>query len=61
MLFNVLKEGSMSGSTRCLIAGNWKMNGLIQDAEDFIAELRDNPAPEHIEIGLMPDHRIVDS
>ena len=44
----------MSGSKRCLIAGNWKMNGLLQEAEEFIAELRENPAPEHIELALMP-------
>jgi len=44
----------MSGSTRMLIAGNWKMNGLLSEADAFIAELRENPAPEHIEIALMP-------
>lgn len=39
---------------RKLIAGNWKMNGLLVEAMDFIAQLRDNPAPEHIEVALMP-------
>jgi len=44
----------MSDSKRCLIAGNWKMNGVLAEAMDFIAELRENPAPEHVEVALMP-------
>jgi len=44
----------MSDSKRCLIAGNWKMNGILAEAMDFIAELRENPAPEHVEVALMP-------
>ncbi|MDX8395259.1 MAG: triose-phosphate isomerase [Mariprofundaceae bacterium] len=44
----------MSGSTRCLIAGNWKMNGILQEALDFITTLADNPSPEHVEMALMP-------
>jgi len=44
----------MSGSTRCLIAGNWKMNGTLQESLKFIDELGANPAPEYIEIALMP-------
>jgi len=39
---------------RHLIAGNWKMNGLLEDAHQFIAELTDNPAPDHVEVALMP-------
>ncbi|TLS68725.1 triose-phosphate isomerase [Mariprofundus erugo] len=44
----------MTGSKRCLIAGNWKMNGLLQEARDFIAAFGSNPAPESVEIALMP-------
>lgn len=44
----------MTGSKRCLIAGNWKMNGLLQEARDFIAAFGSNPAPETVEIALMP-------
>jgi len=44
----------MSGSTRCLIAGNWKMNGTLQESLDFIRDLGVNPAPEHVEVALMP-------
>jgi len=41
-------------SNRCLIAGNWKMNGILQEALDFVSELGNNPAPEHVEVALMP-------
>ncbi|MDX8397438.1 MAG: triose-phosphate isomerase [Mariprofundaceae bacterium] len=44
----------MASSTRCLIAGNWKMNGVLQESLDFIKELGVNPAPEHVEVALMP-------
>ncbi len=44
----------MADSTRCLIAGNWKMNGVLAEALDFVASLEENPAPEHIELALMP-------
>jgi len=44
----------MSGVSRCLIAGNWKMNGMLAEAKQFVAELGENPAPEHIEVALMP-------
>lgn len=44
----------MSGSKRCLIAGNWKMNGVLAEALEFVTELEENPAAEHIEVALMP-------
>ncbi len=44
----------MTDSMRCLIAGNWKMNGVLAEAMDFIGELHENPAPEHVEVALMP-------
>jgi len=39
----------MSSEKRRLIAGNWKMNGSIQDANDFMAAFGGNPAPDHVE------------
>ena len=39
---------------RRLVAGNWKMNGVLAEAMQFVAELGENPAPEHVEIALMP-------
>ena len=44
----------MSNEKRKLIAGNWKMNGLLQEAKDFMDAFGSNPAPDHIEVGLMP-------
>jgi triosephosphate isomerase len=41
-------------SRRCLIAGNWKMNGVLSDALDFVEKLEENMFPEHVEIALMP-------
>ncbi|MDQ6973384.1 MAG: triose-phosphate isomerase [Mariprofundaceae bacterium] len=51
----------MSGSTRCLIAGNWKMNGTLQESLDFIRDLGVNPAPEHVEVALMPPFTLLHS
>lgn len=39
---------------RRLIAGNWKMHGLLEEALQFVHDLRENPAPDHIEVALMP-------
>ncbi len=39
---------------RHLIAGNWKMNGLLEDVGQFTDALNDNPAPDHMEVALMP-------
>jgi len=44
----------MSGEKRHLIAGNWKMNGSIQDANAFMDAFGGNPAPDHVEVALMP-------
>ncbi len=44
----------MTGSTRCLVAGNWKMNGVLAEALEFVAQLGENPAPERVEVALMP-------
>lgn len=44
----------MGSESRQLIAGNWKMNGLLQEANDFMAAFGANPAPEAVEVALMP-------
>ncbi len=44
----------MTTHQRYLIAGNWKMNGVLEEARQFIRALADNPAPEHVEVALMP-------
>ncbi|OIO68863.1 MAG: triose-phosphate isomerase [Zetaproteobacteria bacterium CG1_02_53_45] len=44
----------MSNDKRLLIAGNWKMNGLLQEANAFMDAFGANPAPEAVEVGLMP-------
>lgn len=48
-------------SNRCLIAGNWKMNGILEEALEFLGELEANPAPEHIEVALMPPYTLLHS
>lgn len=49
----------MSGSIRCLIAGNWKMNGLLSESLDFVNQLGQNPAPEHVEMAIMPPYTLL--
>lgn len=44
----------MSSEKRRLIAGNWKMNGLMQEAKDFMEAFGGNPAPDHVEVAIMP-------
>jgi len=51
----------MSGSNRCLIAGNWKMNGILAEALEFVAAMEENPAPEHIEVALMLPYTLLHS
>jgi len=48
-------------SNRCLIAGNWKMNGILEEALEFLSELEANPAAEHIEVALMPPYTLLHS
>ena len=49
----------MSSAKRCLIAGNWKMNGVLAEALEFVTELEENPAEEHIEVALMPPYTLL--
>ena len=51
----------MSSEKRRLIAGNWKMNGLLQEAVTFMDEFGENPSPDHVEIGLMPPFTLLHS
>ena len=51
----------MSIENRSLIAGNWKMNGLLQEANDFMEAFGANPDPEKVEIGLMPPFTLLHS
>jgi len=51
----------MSSDKRRLIAGNWKMNGLLQDATEFMDSFGGNPAPDHVEVGLMPPFTLLHS
>lgn len=51
----------MSNEKRKLIAGNWKMNGLLQEAKNFMDDFGSNPAPDHIEVGLMPPFTLLHS
>lgn len=44
----------MSSEKRRLIAGNWKMNGLLQDAGDFMEAFGANPVADHVEVAIMP-------
>jgi len=39
---------------RTLIAGNWKMNELLDEAKELVIQLGENRAPEHVEVALMP-------
>ncbi len=48
------QSGNYTSPRRHLIAGNWKMNGILEEAQQFVAELAENPAPDHIEVALMP-------
>ncbi|MDQ6988138.1 MAG: triose-phosphate isomerase [Mariprofundaceae bacterium] len=48
------QSGNYSSPRRHLIAGNWKMNGILEEAKQFVAELAENPSPDHLEVALMP-------
>ena len=51
----------MSSEKRTLIAGNWKMNGLLQEAKDFMDAFGSNPAADHVEVALMPPFTLLHS
>jgi len=51
----------MSNEKRHLIAGNWKMNGTLDDAVAFMDAFGENPCPDHVEIALMPPFTLLHS
>jgi len=51
----------MGRSTRCLIAGNWKMNGMLQESLAFVDQMKENPAPESVEVAIMPPYTLLHS
>jgi len=57
----VSQSGNYTSPRRHLIAGNWKMNGILEEAQQFVAELAENPAPDHIEVALMPPFTLLHS
>ncbi len=48
------QSGSFTSRKRPLIAGNWKMNGMLEEAQQFVADLGEIPSPDHVEVALMP-------
>jgi len=44
----------MNREKRTFVAGNWKMNGLLDEAKAFMRDFGSNPAPDLVEVGLMP-------
>lgn len=53
------QSGSFTSRKRPLIAGNWKMNGILEEAQQFVAELGDIPSPDHVEVALMPPYTLL--
>jgi len=35
------------------------MNGLLDEAMNYVSELRENPAPEHVEVAIMPPYTLL--
>jgi len=60
-ILHYFEEDTIMSSNRCLIAGNWKMNGILDEALEFLSELESNPAPEHVEVALMPPYTLLHS
>ncbi len=44
----------MNSDRRTFVAGNWKMNGLLDEAKAFMDAFGRNPAEDVVEVGLMP-------
>ena len=49
----------MGESTQFVIAGNWKMNGLLDESLAFVAALSENPTPEAVEMAIMPPYTLL--
>ncbi|MDQ7004279.1 MAG: triose-phosphate isomerase [Ghiorsea sp.] len=44
----------MSNSTQFTIAGNWKMNGMLDESLAFVDALTENPNPTAVEVAICP-------
>jgi len=55
----VSQTGNFTSRKRPLIAGNWKMNGVLEEAQQFIDEMTENPAPDLVEVALMPPYTLL--
>ncbi len=49
----------MGKSTQFIIAGNWKMNGLLDESLAFVDALSDNPNPDAVEMAIMPPYTLL--
>jgi len=51
----------MGDSTQFVIAGNWKMNGLLEESLAFVENLTENPSPTAVEMAIMPPFTLLHS
>ncbi len=51
----------MGDSTQFVIAGNWKMNGMLEESLSFVDNLTENPAPNAVEMAIMPPYTLLHS
>jgi len=49
----------MGDSTQFIIAGNWKMNGLLQESLAFVEALTDNPNSAAVEMVICPPYTLL--
>ncbi|MDQ6978181.1 MAG: triose-phosphate isomerase [Ghiorsea sp.] len=49
----------MGDSTQFIIAGNWKMNGLLQESLVFVEALTDNPNSAAVEMVICPPYTLL--
>ncbi|MDQ7002231.1 MAG: triose-phosphate isomerase [Ghiorsea sp.] len=49
----------MGGSTQFIIAGNWKMNGLLQESLAFVEALTANPNAGTVEMVICPPYTLL--
>jgi triosephosphate isomerase len=49
----------MGDSTQFVIAGNWKMNGMLEESLSFVGNLTQNPNPSAVEMAIMPPYTLL--
>ncbi len=49
----------MSNSAQFVIAGNWKMNGMLDESLKFIDSLTENPNPTAVEMVICPPYTLL--